>query len=934
MSNKHDFIINEADFSYIHLDQEFSPIVRVLHAIGDLDEDINSPIRAFSRCISQECAYAEYDYIINLLEYAENVLYSQYKKLDVEQACCLMSELHDVINHIFETRTAIRKTDTFDDVKIKKSLSVTDLFVANCIQNLCIQKLSATDVTIQNLTVTGSMPLNNLSIAAATVITLSVNDEVINDSLRFTDTTGGEYVGLKAPSIVPASYSLSLPSAIPTAHQVLRANYASPITMEWATTATSIDPSVTKIIYVAKRGNDGTGNGSFDFPYATLAKAITTANSIASSVNPITIAMTPGVYVENNNSGPIAITAAGISIVGDSVNGVVITPSSSTKDLLLINNTVRLSNLTLQSNAPQATGISITAGRLSVFDSVRVVNFLVGINCSGTPADTYGFLSCFFLSNGTAIVNNNASLEFNSCTIFGVNSVAIPAANTGITMTGSNARVVFDGGVCGLCATGFNINDNSFCTINSVAFRRNTYDIVQNGASHLVLSACNFELTNGSTEIDIQVSGAGTTTEIVGCEFNGDATSGVPQGIGIFVSDNAFVDMNSSTMLNYDTAIAIGFNIDTSSTMLTASGVVVRDCATDILQKGSASLSFTAGVADSSKLIINDSTNVNLAFFDSANNGALSIGSFTDNDTTLMQVEIAMKNQPKIDYKSSLYSSQAIGFENSAAHPSSFFVIAPEKSNLLGITTDRTKSASLQLLSDAGIPVGTTTALRGWTIVKNGSTAELAFNYRNSDIIGQMTVVPYTVMQLDGVNNQVQLPSPNTRIMLGGDTNLYRSSANVLQTDGSFAANMVSIGGVVTNPTDAATKAYVDSAIAFNINNYFSAQEYTVTDDNQTINAASTTSILLLSTTQDRTNFTIVFPVLPMNGQLFTILLVSDHSVGIINDGNINNGNPARIVNEITNLDASAIATASTGGAGVTYIYFAATNSWYRHSRG
>jgi hypothetical protein len=40
-------------------------------------------------------------------------------------------------------------------------------------------------------------------------------------ALRLGDTTGGEYVGLKAPGTVPASYTLTLPTATGTADQIL-----------------------------------------------------------------------------------------------------------------------------------------------------------------------------------------------------------------------------------------------------------------------------------------------------------------------------------------------------------------------------------------------------------------------------------------------------------------------------------------------------------------------------------------------------------------------------------------------------------------------------------------------------------------------------------------------------------------------------------------
>ncbi len=69
---------------------------------------------------------------------------------------------------------------------------------------------------------------------------------------------------------------------------------------------------------------DTTGDGSFAMPYATLAKAISTANSIASLANPIAILINPGIYIENNSAGPLTITVDGISIIGDSALAVFI----------------------------------------------------------------------------------------------------------------------------------------------------------------------------------------------------------------------------------------------------------------------------------------------------------------------------------------------------------------------------------------------------------------------------------------------------------------------------------------------------------------------------------------------------------------------------------------------------------------------------------
>ena len=87
------------------------------------------------------------------------------------------------------------------------------------------------------------------------------------------------------------------------------------------------------------------------------------------------------------------------------------------------------------------------------------------------------------------------------------------------------------------------------------------------------------------------------------------------------------VSINSGSMKNYTTGIQIGLSSDTSSTILSASGLTITNCTTDILQQGSATLNFNASTASSNKITINDPTNVALAFFDLDNNNALTIGS-------------------------------------------------------------------------------------------------------------------------------------------------------------------------------------------------------------------------------------------------------------------------------------------------------------------
>ena len=740
------------------------------------------------------------------------------------------------------------------DATVSGALTVSDLVVENCVSDLCVNNLSVVDqsisgtlstndAVIQNLTVNGSLALTDISVVDATVSgaltvsdlvvencisdlcvnalsvvdesvsgTLSVNDIIIKDIAYFEDMLGGKSVGIKAPSSVSTSYIVSLPSIAPTANQILQANAITPTNLEWATQGAGVIPSSSKMIYVAKYGNDITGDGSFNAPYLTLSKAISVANGIASAINPIIITLMGGIYVENNSAGPLILTSNGISIVGDSASGVIISPNTPSNDLLLVTNTIRISNITFQSSSPLATGISLSAGNLSTFINVRVINFLVSVSCSGGASASYGFNNCLFINNGTALLNNNSFVECNNCTIFGTSSLVGPAVNTGVNTSGSSARLVLNGGLFGVCDTAINTSNNATTTISAINFRGNAFDIVQTGPSATVVSGCSFELTNSPSDIDIQVSGIGATAEIISCEFSGKDLAGTPQGTGISISDNASVTISGGTMHDYDTAISLGAPADVSSTILFAAGLSIRNTSTDILQQGSTTLNFSAGTATSTKISINDPANVTLAFFDLDSNNALNIGSETDQDTTLLQVDIASSDAIQFSYKSSLYSTQAVGLENLTSNPTSWFITSNNNGNLDAITTDRSKTVTVRLVSDEGSPIGGTSALRGWDVQKNASTAELAFSYQNSDIVGQSVIAQHTVMQLDGVNNQLQLPTTGTQIIFSGDTNLYRDSANVLKTDDNFIVGTLTPDRVVI--TDSITNQLSSSVVS------------------------------------------------------------------------------------------------------------------------
>jgi hypothetical protein len=652
---------------------------------------------------------------------------------------------------------------------------------------------SATTITAS---LTGAASLNVLKAGDSMSGDLTMLDQT---AVIFQDAMADHnFVGVQAPTTVTASYTLALPTTTPTANQVLTAGPTTPTDLVWVTDGGSTPPADSNTIYVTTYGNDTTGTGSFTSPYLTLAKAISTANGIST---PSTILVGTGTFVENNSSGPLTVMANNLSIVGESPIATTIMPNTPTNTLLLSNNTILFNRIAFMSSLPEATGISLTGGNFSNFNAVRIINFQTGVLCAGATS-SYSFVSTLFMANGTGLSLNNTSAECDDCTISGAASLAGPPANTGINLTGSGTNLVINGGACGLCSTGINVNGSAALTANSVVFKRNTFPIVETGSAQMTLTGCTFAIPMGTSPIDIQVSGAGTTAEIIGCEFNGTNALGVAQGTGIAVTGGAEVDIGGGNMHSFTTGLQVGTPTDTSSTVLTASAFVIRTCAVDILQQGTSTLDFNASIATSSAIMINSSANVNLAYFDVANNDALTIGSSSNLDTILLQVASANTPTPSLDYQPSLYGTQAIGLINPEANPSSWFVLSTEAADLTAITTNNTDTASVRLVSDTGTPVGGTSALRGWDITKNASTAELSFNYQNTDTTGQAVISAYDVMQISGVANQLQFPNANTQIVFSGDTNLFRSSADVLATTSNFIVAPLTPGTVViTDPT-------------------------------------------------------------------------------------------------------------------------------------
>lgn len=703
-------------------------------------------------------------------------------------------------NLIYSTPAGAGNVDTALNFTVNNAVLTTDLpnGAQNIKQSSVILDSSGNITGVAGLTMTGNLNIEG------------------QKELRLQDNSGsGDYVGFNAPASVGTSYTLSFPDAAPTAGQVLQAGSSTPTQLTWLTAATLVTPSVSRGIYVSKAGNDSTGNGGSAAPYATLSKAITVANTLASASNPLVIVVGPGIYTEDNSAGPLTITASGISIVGTSLDGTVIQPSTLSQSLLQCTvNGLGFYNFSIDAgnSGSTASGIVFASNAAGVtrFESMAAYRFLTAFECNGSDGTP------ILLFNNVQPRGNTTGIAFSSCRGIIIGSAFLgpysgsTAANTGITVTGVTSLITILSNSYRLMDTCISVSGQSNIRFLGSNIGSSTNGIVVSDSARFEIVGCNF-VNNNASSVNVSCSGAGTQIHLSGSHFDGQDSLSVARGIGIKAISSGAIFVDGCGVGNLATGIQCGAVGDTSATHITANGVTITDCTQDIVHNGTTSFVFNASTAASSKITINDSTNVNLAFFDTDNNNSLQIGNFSDTDTLLLQASLGIAENPQIDYRSNLYGSQAIGYMNTAGSVATFFAQSANNVQVDAITTDRTKRANVRLVSDTSATVGDGTSIRGWDITKNPTTAELAFQYQNNDITGQSVISTYTVVAMDGVNNQLQLPTAATQIVFAADTNLYRSAADTLKTDDNFiAAGTISAssgfsGNLTGNVTGAAS---------------------------------------------------------------------------------------------------------------------------------
>ena len=641
--------------------------------------------------------------------------------------------------------------------------------------------------------------ISNANILTSNYI-IANNDITVSSAnkLRLSDATNTYAVSLLAPNTLSNNYQLVMPAGAPATLQSLRTSLASASQYEWFSPYSSQQPAISRCIYVANGGSDTTGTGSLDQPFASIARAITIANTLAIVSNPVVIQVQPGVYIENNTIGALTITAAGVTICGLQSTAVIIQPLVRSNVLFSFIVSVQLSNLTISSGGVStAAAINITGtGNSSSFNTIQIVGFYTGIYCSTGTSQSL-FRNLLIRSCTTSIYVNNCIVIAISLVLQG--STTSTPANTGIYTTGAIGKLLVSGGAISNCVVALSFANGSLGGISSLSSVANVNDLTVSSGSTVFVSAVQY--TDGTTlnDVTISVSGASTVVELSSCNIDGyDYVHGTVSGTGISCTLGATVLINSSIIQRYANGVAVGINTDVSNTKMTVSDVFFTNNTVDIVQLGTSELSVSSSTMSLSKLSIMSPDNVSLSFSDETT-GTMSIGSTAATPVILSQPLQSLTNCPTFGFTPSMYNTSS--FIEQSTNGLMHSVVSSALSGYAAVTQNRAMSSVIRLASDTYTPTGTTNALRYWDISKNNSThASLDFTFGNTDTNGLAVVTPFVFAEFDAVDLTMTL-APSAKIVLQdtiSSCDLYVSNMLLRSSIGLFVSGNITASGLTS----------------------------------------------------------------------------------------------------------------------------------------
>jgi len=309
-------------------------------------------------------------------------------------------------------------------------------------------------------------------------------------------------------------------------------------------------PSAT--LYVAKNGNDTTGNGSMLQPYATIQKAYNTAILTSNSGNIFQINVATGHYTENLN-----LTGRGYVrfVAGASANPLGETTEITGTVNVALTGATDLYNRCITFSGFQITGqmtVSSATNHSVVLDNCKIyaVNRAFWVNSLGGATDMRIYLNNCAIQHQSATVNTDPLVEcgvgwlyadkgswtaLNNSSVLSISGTGSALAVQGITMESDNADASL-APIVSITTTGTPVNTFGQCAMVAISStaKASTPAVRINSASPpVVILLQNFFSIGGTSPATnvINYGGTAPTIQIGGCASAYSTAAAIQTGI-------------------------------------------------------------------------------------------------------------------------------------------------------------------------------------------------------------------------------------------------------------------------------------------------------------------------------------------------------------------------------------------------------------------
>lgn len=218
---------------------------------------------------------------------------------------------------------------------------------------------------------------------------------------------------------------------------------------------------------VSKNGDDTYGNGSLSKPFATIKKAVDTANLVASISNPIAIFIESGEYIEDSFT-----VNSYIFLVGETQDSVIIKPSDPNLVLINVSDVAGISFVTIVDVTNNAAMVINNAQENVLIHKVYFENCYTSIRMLATLTECYPYLEYVSVDNPIYTAFEVITTT-NYCEVSAENSYVYSVTNQSayaeVVSDGANSMFIYH---TGSSVNQFNVGSGKgFYSLNGGSFK-------------------------------------------------------------------------------------------------------------------------------------------------------------------------------------------------------------------------------------------------------------------------------------------------------------------------------------------------------------------------------------------------------------------------------------------------------------------------------